>query len=117
MLPMAACTSIQGNAQLGTYSYVSLGGNATNYAQTPGGVTAEAINNADSFREVSSTIRSAVYTSAAAAVAKNLSNNWAGVKNTETAATVSNAAGSEATSQAAIKAAAETEAIRITTIP
>lgn len=56
-----ACTVMQGNEQLGTYTYASLGGRVQNYAQTSRGVGAESIDNVESFRRGTGVIHSALW--------------------------------------------------------
>jgi len=104
VLFLPACTIISGNATTGSYSYASVGGNATNYAQTPSGVTAGSIDNAAGFRELNKTARLGIGAAAAVGIAKDLSSAWSSTKNAETAAGVSKAAGAEATKQAGIAA-------------
>lgn len=81
---LPACTVITGDAARGTYSYASLGGKTTGYAQTPNGVTAAGIDGTESFREINQTARGWIYADAAASV---LSTGIAAWKATDLAAT------------------------------
>jgi hypothetical protein len=106
-----SCTVIHGNASEGTYTYASLGGDASDYAQTATGVTASKLDNSSSFREGNSTLRQAVWAGALKSVASTAGKAWSGVKKSEqvTARTVD----TNATTVKTTAIAAETEQARI----
>jgi hypothetical protein len=106
-----SCTVIHGNASEGTYTYASLGGDASDYAQTATGVTASKLDNSTSFREGNSTLRQAVWAGALKSVASTASKAWSGVKKSEQVTARAVDANANATRQAAI--AAKTEQARI----
>lgn len=103
-MPLSSCTVISGNATTGQYSYASVGGNVSNYAQTSSGVTAANIDNADGFRELNKSARFGIGAAAVVGIAKDLSASYASTTNAKTAAGVSKASGVEATKQAGIAA-------------
>lgn len=107
LLLAPACTVAKGNRTTGEYSYASVGGNATNYRQTPDGMAGD-INNSDAFRELNKTARFTTGAVQLGSTARSGINAVQSVKNTSTAASVSKA--TEATKQATI--AAEQEAAR-----
>lgn len=107
----SSCTVIHGNAQAGTYTLATLGGDVTGYAQTADGVTAEKMDNSTSFREGNSTLRQAVWAGAAKSVANGISKAWSGVaKSKEVTA---RAVDANATTVKTTAIAAETEQARI----
>lgn len=104
LLCLTSCTVISGDASTGKYSYASVGGNVTNYAQTSSGVTAAAIDNASGFRELNKSARFGIGAAAVVGIAKDLSASYTATTNAKTAAGVNKAAGAEATKQAGIAA-------------
>lgn len=106
-----SCTVIHGNAQAGTYTLATVGGDVTGYAQTAEGVTAEKLDNSTSFREGNSTLRQAVWAGAAKSVANGLSKAWSGVAKSKEVTARAATAESAATERAAIAAEVEKTAI------
>lgn len=99
-----SCTVIHGDAGKGTYTYASLGGNAKDYAQTSGGVTASSIDNSTSFQEGTKTIRNIVYAQVLGSVTKAGLTAWQNTKNATTAAGVQNAKTAAGVEEARISA-------------
>lgn len=111
LLLLPSCTVIHGNQSAGTYTYASLGGDAREYAQTPGGVTAAGLDNSTSFRDASSTVRRVVYAQVAGSVVKAGLNAWKATDNAKTAAGLEKAKSADAVKTAEIQAKTEETAI------
>jgi len=118
ILPLASCSVMHGDATKGTYLAVGMGTDFKGIAQTPGGYTAEEINNSTSFREANKSVRTVIWASAAKDIANSLSGAWQSTQNAKTAADVSKAATAADVEKAAIEAStaeAALEAAPITT--
>ena len=104
LLWLPACTIVHTDANKGTSTLASLGGDMSDYAGTPNGATFTRMDNSSSFRELNKSIRFGLGVAAAANVAKSGLDAWKSTSNTKTAADVSKNAASQATKQAAIQA-------------
>jgi hypothetical protein len=65
----SSCTVIHGNREKGSYLYASVGGDASELAQTSEGVTVAAVDNSKSFKELSGAAKSAIWAGALRSVA------------------------------------------------
>lgn len=104
LLWLPACTIVHTDANKGTSTLASLGGDMSDYAGTPNGATFTRMENSGSFRELNKSIRFGLGVAAAANVAKSGLDAWKSTANTKTAADVSKHAATQGTKQAAIEA-------------
>lgn len=114
-LPLVSCTVMSGNAQKGTFTYVSFGGDAKGLEISASGAKAAEVNNSKS---ALSAIRT-VGTISTAMVVNSMLENVQASKTSEVVNASNNAtanvAAKEATKQAKIAADASTQALKITT--
>ena len=95
LLWLPACTIVHTDANKGTSTLASLGGDMSDYAGTPNGATFTRMDNSSSFRELNKSIRFGLGVAAAANVAKSGLDAWKSTSNTKTAADVSKNAASQ----------------------
>lgn len=112
---LPACTVMQGNEQLGTYSYASLGGQIQGYAQTSRGATAQSIDNAESFRKATNIAHSIIWAKALGSITDSLSGAWSSNNASDNATTLGLQKSADAVKIKGIEAKAATEALEITT--
>lgn len=99
-----SCTSIQTNRINGTSSLVSVGGNIQGYVATPEGAAVNSVDNATSFREVTSVVRTGLWLAAASRIADSISSSYTATQNSKTAADLAKHASTQTTKRAAIEA-------------
>lgn len=75
-----SCTVVHGDANKGTYTLATLGGDLTEMAQTPQGYTVSNMDNSKSFKEASSALKNYVWSGAFKSVASTAGKAWSGVE-------------------------------------
>ena len=116
LMPLLAtsCTVMTGNKQTGTYTYASLGGNVQGYAQTSEGATAQAIDNAESFRKATNIAHSIIWAKAFGSVADSISGALTKTNASDNATQLGIQKSADAVKIKGIEAEAATEALKLT---